>query len=118
MANEKSFPISNIRSVSVSTLRDDWMILHLNSSPDGSDLVISCVFKTELAARLAQASNGSISVDVAPQIEYKKKGGKPVSMKFVKDESVPRDDVYKSHVVRVQSGEPPSSRTYIFLLNS
>lgn len=110
MADEKVISLNTISKVSVSTLRDDWMILHLDSSPDGSDCVISCVFKTELLARLAQLSNGRISIDIAPQIEYKKKGGKPVSMKFIKDESVPRDDVYKSHVVRVPSGEPGTSR--------
>ena len=30
-------------------------------------------------------------------------------MKFLKDETVPRNDLYKSHVVHVPSGEPPHS---------
>lgn len=30
-------------------------------------------------------------------------------IKFIKDETVPRDDVYKSHAVHVPSGEPPNS---------
>lgn len=30
-------------------------------------------------------------------------------MKFIKDEAVPRNDLYKSHAVHVQSGEPPNS---------
>ena len=30
-------------------------------------------------------------------------------MKFMKDEMVKRGDMYKSHTVHVQSGEPPNS---------
>lgn len=37
-----------------------------------------------------------------------KKKDKKVQIKFVKDETVAKDDVYKSHTVRVPSGEPPS----------
>lgn len=113
MVDERIISINVIRSVSVSTLRDDWVILHLDSSPDGGDFVLSCVFKTELIARLAQTTNGRITVDILPQIQYKKKGGKPVTMKFVKDESISRDDYYKSHVVSVPSGEPPTSRKFL-----
>lgn len=113
MVDKRIISISTIRSISVSTLRDDWVILHLDpSSPDGGDFVLSCVFKTELIARLAQITNGRITVNVAPQIQYKKKGCKPVTMKFVKDETVRRDDNYKSHVVSVPSGEPPTSRMF------
>jgi myosin-1 len=43
------------------------------------------------------------------RIEYAKKRDKKAEIKFVKDETVPRDDVYKSHAVRVPSGEPPNS---------
>ncbi|EPB89143.1 myosin I [Mucor circinelloides 1006PhL] len=111
MVDEKVLSLNTIRNASVSTLRDDWVVLHLDSSPDGSDCVISCVFKTELLARLSQATNGRITVNVEPQIQYKKKGGKIVTMKFIKDEKIPRDDFYKSHVVHVPSGEPPNSQS-------
>jgi len=42
-------------------------------------------------------------------IEYVKKKGKKTEIKFVKDEKITRDDVYKSHTVKVASGESPSS---------
>jgi len=42
-------------------------------------------------------------------VEYAKKKEKKQLIKFVKDETIPRDDVYKSHVVSVPSGEPPNS---------
>ncbi|OAD08469.1 hypothetical protein MUCCIDRAFT_116620, partial [Mucor lusitanicus CBS 277.49] len=111
MVDEKVLSLNIIKSASVSTLRDDWIVLHLDGSPDGSDCVLSCVFKTELLARLSQATNGRITVNVEPQIQYKKKGGKMVTMKFIKDEKIPRDDYYKSHVVQVPSGEPANSQS-------
>ncbi|KAI8882505.1 hypothetical protein K501DRAFT_251255 [Backusella circina FSU 941] len=107
MVDEKAFSLNVIRSVSLSTLRDDWVVLHLDGTPDG-DCVISCVFKTELATRLSQTSNGRIKVDITSQIQYRKKGNKTVTMKFIKDNTIRRDDVYKSHVVRVPAGEPPN----------
>ncbi|KAI8391715.1 P-loop containing nucleoside triphosphate hydrolase protein [Radiomyces spectabilis] len=111
MVDEKVLSLNIINSVSVSTLRDDWMVLHLDSSPDG-DCIIHCNFKTELMAHMLQQSGGRIRVNVEPQIQYKKKGGKMVTMKFVKDEKVQGDAVYKSHVVQVSSGEPPNSQSY------
>lgn len=43
------------------------------------------------------------------RIEYAKKKDKKAQIKFMKDETVVRDDVYKSQTVHVPSGEPPSS---------
>jgi myosin-1 len=40
-----------------------------------------------------------------------KKKGKPAQIAFVRDETVPRDDVYKSHTVHVPTGEPATSRS-------
>lgn len=116
MMVEKVISLNVIQSVSVSTLRDDWVVLHLTSSSDGSDCIISCVFKTELIARLSQITNGRITVNVVSQIQYKKKGGKLAVMKFIKDEKILRDDYYKSHIVSVPSGEAPSSRKIICLI--
>ena len=48
-------------------------------------------------------------VDSIFSIEYAKKRDKKAEIKFVKDETITRDDVYKSHTVRVASGEPPNS---------
>jgi hypothetical protein len=47
--------------------------------------------------------------DVILSVEYAKKKDKKAEIKFVKDETIPRGDVYKSHTVRVSSGEPPGS---------
>lgn len=41
--------------------------------------------------------------------EYIKKKEKKDTIKFIKDETIPRGDLYKSHAVHVQSGEPPNS---------
>ena len=43
------------------------------------------------------------------RVEYTKKKEKKDTVKFIKDETVPRGDLYKSHTVHVQSGEPPNS---------
>jgi myosin I len=42
-------------------------------------------------------------------IQYSKKKGKMADVKFIKDETVQRDDIYKSHTVHVPSGAAPSS---------
>lgn len=47
--------------------------------------------------------------DQLSSIEYNKKKDKKAQIKSVKDETVPRDDMYKSHTIHVPSGEPPSS---------
>lgn len=108
MVDEKIISLNVINRVSTSTLRDDWIVLHVDS-PEG-DTILSCFFKTELMTHMAQQTGGRIKIDVQPQIQYRKKGNKQVTMKFVKDEKVKRDDVYKSHVVNVPSGEPANSR--------
>jgi len=43
------------------------------------------------------------------RVEYKKKKDKKASIKFVKDERIIKDDVYKSSTVSVASGEAASS---------
>lgn len=44
-------------------------------------------------------------------VEWAKKPGKPTTIKFVKDASVPRDDYYKSSTVHVPEGLPPNSES-------
>lgn len=110
MIDEKVINLNVISSISVSTLQDDWAVLHIDSSPDG-DTILSCTFKTELLAHMLQQTGGRIKVSVTPQIQYKKKGGKTVTMKFVKDETAKGDGVYKSHVVKICSGEPAGSQS-------
>lgn len=111
MLDEKIISLNVINSISVSTLQDDWVILHLDNSPDG-DAILSCTFKTEMLSHMLQQTGGRIKVSVVPQIQYKKKGGKSVTMKFVKDEAAVHDGIYKSHVVKICSGAPGGSRKY------
>lgn len=42
-------------------------------------------------------------------MEYAKKRDKKAQIKFIKDERITKDGVYKSHSVSVASGEPPGS---------
>lgn len=44
-------------------------------------------------------------------MDYAKKKEKRAQIKFVKDETVQKDDQYKSHTVHVPTGEPPNSRS-------
>lgn len=110
MVDEKVISLNVISGISVSTLQDDWVVLHLDSSPDG-DTILSCTFKTEMLAHMLQQAGGRIKVSVVPQIQYKKKGGKAVTMKFVKDETAKGDGIYKSHVVKICSGAPAGSQS-------
>lgn len=105
---ERTIPLVTVKSVLMSTLRDDWMILSCGVSEEG-DPLISCVFKTELATTLLQLTHASINVLITPSVEYYKKRDKKATINFVKDATIPRNDMYKSHTVHVPSGEPPSS---------
>ncbi|KAG0700660.1 P-loop containing nucleoside triphosphate hydrolase protein [Suillus ampliporus] len=105
---ERKIPLITIKSISMSTLRDDWLALNCNASEEG-DPVLHCHFKTELTANLLTLTQASINVLIGPSIEYAKKKDKKAHIQFVKDETVAKDDVYKSHTVHVSSGEPPSS---------
>jgi myosin I len=44
-------------------------------------------------------------------VDYAKKKEKRAQIKFIKDETVQKDDQYKSHAVHVPSGEPSNSRS-------
>ncbi|KAI8098757.1 P-loop containing nucleoside triphosphate hydrolase protein [Halteromyces radiatus] len=108
MVDEKVIFLNKISGVSLSNLRDDWFVLHVDGAPDG-DTVLSCLFKTELLAHMLQQTGGRINVNIDSQFPYKKKGGKQVIMKFIKDETAVGDGIYKSHTVRISSGEPATS---------
>src|ERR1700761_3738450 len=56
-----------------------------------------------LSNRFLNKSHGSV--------DYAKKKEKRAQIKFVRDETVQKDDQYKSHTVHVPSGEPPNSRS-------
>ncbi|KAG8693253.1 class II myosin, partial [Ceratobasidium sp. 395] len=105
---DRKVQLVTIRSVAMSNLRDDWIALNVNVCEEG-DPVISLEFKTEFTATLMRLTRGQANLLIGPTIEYAKKKEKKQLIKFIKDETVPRDDVYKSHVVHVPSGEPPNS---------
>ncbi|KAL4070693.1 myosin class I heavy chain [Scleroderma citrinum] len=105
---ERKIPLVTIKNISMSNLRDDWLIFNCNASEEG-DPVLHCYFKTELAVHLLRLTQASINVTIGPKIEYAKKKDKKQSIEFVKDETVARNDVYKSQKVHVPSGEPPNS---------
>ncbi|EPQ60451.1 myosin-1 [Gloeophyllum trabeum ATCC 11539] len=110
MGMERKIPLVTIKGISMSNLRDDWVALNTSASEEG-DPVFSCLFKTELATHLLRLTQASINVLIGPTIEYTKKKDKKAQIKVIKDETVPRDDVYKSHTVHVPSGEPPDSKS-------
>ncbi|KAG2155515.1 myosin class I heavy chain [Suillus clintonianus] len=105
---ERKIPLITIKSISMSNLRDDWLALNCNASEEG-DPILHCHFKTELTANLLTLTQASINVLIGPSIEYAKKKNKKAQIQFVRDETITTDGVYKSHAVRVPSGEPPSS---------
>lgn len=104
---ERVIPLTAIRSVGFSHLRDDWMVLQ--TGLDEGDPLLHCDFKTEFVAHLLQQTRGQTHVTIAPQLEYVRKGRKKAHISFRKDETVHLGDIYKSSVVTVGSGEPPNS---------
>lgn len=107
--NDRVIPIGQIKSIGLSNLRDDWVAVGVNSSQE-PDILIWCMFKTELITRMKMILP-SMTLAIGPTVQYNKKPGKSTSVKFQKDASVPRDDIYKSSTVRVPPGEPVSSRS-------
>ncbi|KAG9026940.1 class II myosin [Tulasnella sp. JGI-2019a] len=106
---ERKVPLITIRSVAMSNMRDDWVALNLSSISEEGDPVLSCYFKTEFVASLMQLTRGQLTLTIGPTVEYAKKKEKKQLITFRKDETILHDDVYKSHVVSVPSGEPPTS---------
>ncbi|KAG8942584.1 class II myosin, partial [Tulasnella sp. 408] len=66
MALERKIPLVTIKSIALSNLRDDWVILNLTGSFEEGDPVFSCYFKTELSACLMQLTRAQISLIIAP----------------------------------------------------
>ncbi|KAJ2655389.1 class II myosin [Coemansia sp. RSA 1200] len=104
---ESRTPVSTVKSVSMSPLKDGWMVVHVNGKPD---IVLECDFKTELLTMLNMASQGRIRASFGTTITYNNKKMKQTQIKFVKDESC-KHAVFEKKVVRVSSGEHPSSRS-------
>ncbi|KAL2041549.1 hypothetical protein N7G274_005931 [Stereocaulon virgatum] len=108
ISSERTIPLSVIKFVGTSTLKDDWFSLGV-SSPQEPDPLISCVFKTEFFTHLTRTMPGGLNLKIADSIEYNKKPGKPSVVKAIKDPTVPRDDIYKSGTIHTGQGEPANS---------
>ncbi|KAF8204078.1 P-loop containing nucleoside triphosphate hydrolase protein [Pholiota molesta] len=107
-AMDRKIALVTIKSIGMSTLRDDWLVINGSASEEG-DPIISCIFKTEFVTHLVKATNSNVNILITPVVDYSKKKDKRAQIKFIKDETVPRNDLYKSHTVHVPSGEPPDS---------
>jgi myosin I len=64
MATERTVQLSSIKSVAMSSLRDDWVAFVLGS-PNEPDIFFSCVFKTELVTRLSLLMRG-LDIKIGP----------------------------------------------------
>ncbi|MCJ1380833.1 class II myosin [Xylographa soralifera] len=110
ISSERTIPLGSIRYVSTSTLKDDWFSLGIGSAQE-PDPLLNCVFKTEFFTHLKMAMPGGLNLKIADSIEYNKKPGKPTAIKVVKDNTVQRDDLYKSGTIHTGPGESPNSRS-------
>jgi myosin I len=64
MATERTVQLTSIKSVGLSSLRDDWVAFVLGS-PNEPDMFFSCVFKTELVTRLSLLMRG-LDIRIGP----------------------------------------------------
>lgn len=102
------------------------------SNSEEADPLLHCYFKTEFVTHLMQRTNAAVQVNIGPScvvslfsfllssssppsfcsIAYSKKKDKQAQITFKKDETVRKDDVYKSSAVSVPSGEPANSASW------
>ena len=108
ISSERTVPVGAIKSVSTSNLADDWFSLGVGS-PQEPDPLLNCIFKTEFFTQLRQVTRGSVQLQIADSISYNKKPGKVAQVKAVKDQTVRRDDMYKSGQIHVGQGQPGNS---------
>ena len=59
ISSERTVPVTAIKYVSTSNLKDDWFSLGV-SSPQEADPLISCVLKTEFFAQLDRVLVGGV----------------------------------------------------------
>ncbi|KHJ35989.1 putative p-loop containing nucleoside triphosphate hydrolase [Erysiphe necator] len=104
---ERSFSLGAINFIGISTCRDDWFSLGINS-PQQPDPLLNCVLKTELLTHIQSSFANNINFRIADNIEYAKKPNKMQSIKVIKD-STTGIDFYKSGAIHTSKGEPPDS---------
>ncbi|KAJ3929553.1 MAG: myosin-1 [Lentinula lateritia] len=89
--------------IAITTVRDGSTITTLERK------IPLVTIKSISMTNLITLTNSSISLMIGPTIEYAKKKEKRAQIKAVKDETIQKDDLYKSHAIHVQSGEAPTS---------
>ncbi|GMK57879.1 hypothetical protein CspeluHIS016_0407130 [Cutaneotrichosporon spelunceum] len=102
---ERKIPLVTIKGISMTNLRDDFIVLNLPPCEEG-DPVLTCPLKTEMTCVILTEAGGGVPVNIGPTIEYSKKKGKKAQIKAVKGQGEP---VYKSHAITVGPGEPANS---------
>lgn len=105
---ERTIPVSSVKFISASSLKDDWFAIGA-SSPQEPDPLINCIFKTEFFTQLKAIRGSPSALQIGDSIQYNKKPGKLATVKVVKDPQVRRDDTYKSGQIHVGPGESPNS---------
>lgn len=103
---ERKIPLSSIKSIAMTNLRDDFIILNVPPCEEG-DPVLTCPLKTEMTCVILTEVGGSIPVNIGPTIEYMKKNKKS-TIKAVKGAG---EATYKSHTITVGPGENPAARS-------
>lgn len=104
---ERNIPVPSIKYLAMSSLRDDWLAISVQS-PSEPDPLISCLFKTELVTHLKQL-RPNLDLRIGPTVQYFKKPGKIATVKFQTDSTAGSTDNYKSGIVHVAPGCPPNS---------
>lgn len=103
---ERRIPLQSIRSIGFSPHMDDAIILFV---PGESDVVLTCMFKTEFATHIAWQAGGNIDVQVNSIIEYNKKPNKKAEIKFAKDETARNEHIFKKGTLSIATGQSPNS---------
>jgi myosin-1 len=117
---KRKLPITSISGVTLSTLADDFFIIHV---PSEYDNVFESVFKTELISLLKEKlreCSRDLPVNFVDSMDFTVKkegfgGGGKKNLKFVKDGSVQIPTMNKG-VVKVPPGLPKDSSNILFFL--
>ncbi|KKA30463.1 hypothetical protein TD95_000660, partial [Thielaviopsis punctulata] len=104
---ERQVPLVSIKSIGVSSSRDDWVSLGVGSQQE-PDPLVNCLLKTEMLTQMRRVMSGSFNLKIADSIEYAKKPGKMQAVKVLKDAPTSLD-FYKSGAIHTQPGQPPNS---------
>lgn len=111
---KRRLPLTSISAISLSTLCDDFFIIHV---PSEYDNVFESVFKTELISLIKekfQLSGRDIPINFTDSIDFTVKkegfgGGGKKTIKFTRDQTVQVPTMVKG-IVKVPPGLPKDSR--------